>query len=218
MDRPILITGCARSGTSLVAGVVHLCGAFGGDMSGPTRYNPKGMFENSFIRDRIMKPYLKGISADPMGQKPLPEFKNIVPFTVLGDVVTSTMQRQGYKRGPWFYKGAKICLVWTEWDRAFPDALWVIVRRDTEEIVSSCMRTPFMRAYGDREGWESWVTHHLERFHEIRTRMEGRVIEVWTPPIIEGDLRQLESMADWAGLSWSESVVKRFISPELWHG
>ena len=35
MKDPILITGCARSGTSMIAGVINICGAFGGDMAGP---------------------------------------------------------------------------------------------------------------------------------------------------------------------------------------
>ena len=40
---PILITGAARSGTSMSAGVVSLCGAWGGELSGPNVYNKKGM-------------------------------------------------------------------------------------------------------------------------------------------------------------------------------
>jgi hypothetical protein len=31
---PIIITGIPRSGASMIAGVVHRCGAFGGEMSG----------------------------------------------------------------------------------------------------------------------------------------------------------------------------------------
>ena len=43
MKNPIIITGCARSGTSLTAGVINICGAGGGEMSGATIYNKKGM-------------------------------------------------------------------------------------------------------------------------------------------------------------------------------
>ena len=68
---PIIITGCARSGTSLIAGTMHLCGAWVGNVTGPTSWNRKGQFENEFIRDRLVKPYLKSINMDPMGQDPL---------------------------------------------------------------------------------------------------------------------------------------------------
>lgn len=65
---PILITGCARSGTSMVAGVINMCGAFGGSMSGPNHNNAKGMFENARVRNNIVKPYLRQLHVDPLGQ------------------------------------------------------------------------------------------------------------------------------------------------------
>jgi hypothetical protein len=47
---PIIITGCARSGTSMIAGIINLCGAWKGVTSGPNKYNAKGMFENHELR------------------------------------------------------------------------------------------------------------------------------------------------------------------------
>ncbi len=45
-ELPIIVTGCARSGTSLTAGVLHLCGAWIGKCTGPTAYKKRGQFEN----------------------------------------------------------------------------------------------------------------------------------------------------------------------------
>jgi len=39
MKSPILIVGAARSGTSLVAGIINMSGAFGGIMAGPQKSN-----------------------------------------------------------------------------------------------------------------------------------------------------------------------------------
>ena len=64
MTDPILVTGAARSGTSMTAGIIHLCGAFGGKLSGPTTYNKKGMFENGTIRNELVKPFFSAIGAD----------------------------------------------------------------------------------------------------------------------------------------------------------
>ena len=55
-NKIIFITGAARSGTSLTAGVIKLSGAWMGSTSGPTIYNKKGMFENGDIRERCIKP------------------------------------------------------------------------------------------------------------------------------------------------------------------
>ena len=48
---PILVTGCARSGTSLVAGIVNICGAFGGVTRPGNPANEKGLFENISIQE-----------------------------------------------------------------------------------------------------------------------------------------------------------------------
>ena len=147
MKEPILITGCARSGTSMVAGVINLCGAFGGKMSGPNKNNQKGMFENHRIRQNIVKPYLRKLEVDPLGQYPLPNIKGLdIPVNWREDVI-KIMIDQGYKDGEWFYKGAKMCLHWPVWDYAFPNAKWIIVRRRTGDIVRSCLHTSFMSAF-----------------------------------------------------------------------
>ena len=219
MNDPILITGCARSGTSLIAGIVNMCGAFGGKMSGPTPNNKKGMFENTYIRDKLVKPYLKDLGADPLGQGPLPTFEQIVahPFVNLGFEVDKVMSKEGFKKGPWFYKGAKMCLVWTQWAKAFPKAQWVIVRRKDEDIIASCLRTSFMRKYTNEEGWKKWVNHHKECFHEMRLSMPDQLVEIWPEEVIKGDLEPIKNMISWLGLKWNDTKIRELITPELWH-
>jgi len=145
MKEPILITGCARSGTSMVAGIINKCQVFGGDMSGPNRNNAKGMFENAYIRNNILKPYLRQMEVDPLGQYPLPDIDNLLIPSSLKKDVEQVMINQGYTNGPWMYKGAKMCLTWPAWHHAFPNAKWIIVRRRIGDIVNSCIRTGFMR-------------------------------------------------------------------------
>lgn len=215
IDRPILITGAARSGTSMIAGVVHLCGAWGGKMTGPTKYNKKGQFENSEIRNNITKPYLKSMGYDPMGQRPLPDIHNLKPID-LKTTVTDVIKRQGYQGGPWFYKGAKMCLFWPKWHEAFPRAKWVIVRRKSEDIANSCLRTSFMRAYNTVSGWLQWVAVHEKRFKEMHEAGLD-IKEVWPIKAIKGDFNELETMISWLGLDYHEEVVKSFVTPKLYH-
>ena len=72
MPPPIIVTGCARSGTSLTAGIINICGAYGGTLAPPNVNNRKGMFENTTVRQTIVKPYLREHGWDPLGQNPLP--------------------------------------------------------------------------------------------------------------------------------------------------
>lgn len=226
MPEPILITGCARSGTSMVAGAVHLCGAFGGRMSGPNRNNLKGMYENARIRNDLTKPYLRQLGLDPLGQYPLPDINSLPIPTDWRQKVERVMIMEGYKEGAWFYKGAKMCLFWPVWHYAFPNAKWIIVRRRTGDIVTSCCKTGFMRAFrsrlnqravgaaDEREGWLWWVERHLERFREIYDAGLN-VKVVWPERMVGGDYGQLMETIDWLGLKWNSEVLG-FIDPRLW--
>lgn len=213
---PILITGAARSGTSIVAGIVHYCGAWGGKMTGPTPYNKKGQFENGQIRNALVKPFLRSIGCDPLGQHPLPDLRGFPVDTQWRNKVLSIMREQGYKKGPWFYKGAKMCLFWPQWHFAFPNAKWVIVRREEDGIVNSCLKTGFMRAFRNAKGWRGWVQHHLVRFQEMRDAGLD-VVEVWPSKVIVGNFGEMKNAISHIGLNWNRDIIHDFIEPRLWH-
>lgn len=222
MKDPIIVTGCARSGTSLTAGVIYLCGAFGGNLAGPQRENKRGMFENLEIRNGVIKPFLRKIGADPQCQKPLPNMNRVRDFLSDGFVTNWRNQvrkiylKHGYYDGPWFCKDPKITVHWPIWNAAFPEAKWVIVRRDGQDIINSCLKTGFMRAYHNREGWKEWVITHHQCFHEmIQTGLEIR--QVWPQDMIDGDLIPIRNcVEDFLGLEWNEKQVLTFIAPALW--
>lgn len=220
-DKPIIVTGCARSGTSMVAGVLHLCGAWIGQVTGPTRWNKKGQFENEFIRDKLTKPYLRAIGADPLGQKPLPKkiYPGMIPQT-WEEKVKNIIKSQGYDGNQlWMFKGAKACLIWEVWNAAFPEATWIIVRRDDEKIIDSCMRTSFMRKRSTREEWQEWVDYHKGKFHDMHEAMPGRVYDICPGQAFEnGPKAVYEKLIGWLGLNWREEDVCKFIDTELWSG
>jgi hypothetical protein len=222
LDKPILITGCARSGTSMTAGIINICGAWGGEMSGPNNNNQKGMFENHAIRQNLTKPQLKAAGFDPMGQKPLPTDEYLATITdeqalVWKRKVLTLLKSQGLLDGmQWFYKGAKMCLVWPLWAKAFPDAQWVIVRRKDFDIADSCMRTSFMRAYNSIEGWQSWVDVHKKRFQEMKDAGLD-VLEVTPEDIIKlGDFSAIHKVIARAELNWDAPEINNFVAPRLW--
>jgi len=227
MRDPILITGCARSGTSMVAGAVHLCGAFGGIMRKPNRFNEKGMFENDAVVNALIKPYLRSHNLDPLGQFPLPILNRLRIPNDWKERIEKIMLNEGYKEGPWMYKGAKMCLIWPVLHYTFPNAKWIIVRRRTADIVHSCVHTKFMRAFrnediqrkvyvkNEREGWLWWVHQHEKRFVEMIT--EGLNCKViWPHRMVRGDYQQMMETIEWLGLSWKTEVLN-FVDPKLWH-
>lgn len=198
----ILITGTARSGTSLTAGIFAACGA---SLGGTNNLN-----ENLAIRDGMVKPYIKSLGADPLCQHPLPTPAMVTPAPDWRARVLANIS------GPRpAYKGAKMCHIWPLWHDAFPDARWIIVRRERERIIDSCIRTSFMRAHGDsREGWGAWHDAHLPRFVEIMHRCDA--IEIWP----DREMREPEpfrAAVEFAGLTYDAAAVRATIRPGLWH-
>lgn len=211
---PTLITGCARSGTSLVAGVIHICGSFAGQTGPGNKYNEKGLFENMKIRT-IDKDYLKSIGMDPKGQNPLPDTSKLTIPTDWKNRIEKSIISDGYQDGPWFYKGARNCLTWPVWHYAFPNAKWVIVRRRSADIAESCLKTSFMNAYSTYEEWIKWVNHHEECFVEM-IKAGLNVKMVWPERMVKGDYEQMYELIEWLGLSWKSEEVMKFIEPKLW--
>ena len=216
-NEPILITGCARSGTSWRARIINTAGAFGGKMAGPNRANQKGMFENTEIRNTIVKPFFASIGADRLGQKPLPD-RNICKIVAETKAeewrkqVMSVFYEQGYTDGAFFYKGAKMCLTWAVWHAAFPNAKWIIVRRDDEGIINSCMRTGFMRAYRNRADWQGWIDEHKKCFAEMEAAGLD-VCEVNTDELAAGNLEGITNCLAHCGLS--VTLDDNLIDPSL---
>ena len=226
--QPIIITGCARSGTSMIAGIINLCGAWKGVTSGPNKNNAKGMFENTELRQNVMKPYLRNLGVDPLGQYPLPRTKDIkIPFD-FDEKVIQIVKNQGWSPElRWMYKGAKICLVWPVWHFHFPDAKWIIVRRKSADIVDSCLRTSFMRAFvnksnqmrvnakNEKEAWLWWVRQHERKFVEI-IEAGANVKIVWAERMVDSNYSQMKETIEWLGLEWNEKAIVDFVDPKLW--
>lgn len=199
----------------MTAGIIQLCGAYGGTTNGPTRFNKKGMFENGEIRDKIVKPYLRSIGVDPLGQFPLPDLSKGIPsIPDLRTRVENIYKWQGYRNGPWYYKGAKLCLIWPVWAEAFPEAKWVIVRREDKALINSCLNTTFMRAYETADGWQQWINHHKHCFMEMKASVE--YMEIWPQRYVGGEWQELRNVVEWLGLRWNEDKVFRFVEPSLW--
>jgi len=219
----IFITGCARSGTSLVAGIVDRCEGWGGDICGATRYNPRGQYENVEIRNSVIKPVLRMIGADPMGQHPLPDMQKILKLlngfsAETRRTIDRIIKKQGYKdRKPWYFKGAKICLIWPIWMRAYPEAQYIVVQRPDHLIIKSCMRTAFMRKRSTKEQWQEWIDFHKERFDEMEAYLPDNVHRIDSLEIVNGNLDKIEYLVKKLHLVWKRDAVEDFIDKKIWN-
>jgi len=208
MQEPIIVTGVPRSRTSMTCGTLNALGAFGGDMRGPTKYNQKGMYENRKVVTMV-KDYLRSMNCDPNAQHPLPSMDELKSWSNARSQIQRAMTEDGYTGGPWFFKTVKGCHFWPVLHEAFPEAKWIIVRRDPEQIEASCHRTRFMKKAPD---WSAWVREHERRIEELSNTVD--CIEVWPNP---NEAESFVDMVDYAGLEWNGVAVKEVLDPSQWH-
>lgn len=206
-DSPILITGVPRSRTSLVAGILDKCGAFGGETCGPTPHNKLGQFENVDIIRNITKDYLINAGYDKLGQKNLPESSELLIERNWRNKIHSILVKHGYDESYiWYHKDPKICLLWPIWENQFPQSTWLITKRKREEIIESCSKVTFLRNLKTRKEIETFVEEYFERLEEIKNNCSN-VFEINTDKIVEEDFSQIKEIIEKFDLSWDNKII-----------
>lgn len=215
LDTPILVVGAPRSGTSLLTGILEQCGAWLGTTVPGNEPNPNGYFENELLRD-LNKQVLADLGWDPLGVDPLPQ-SNPPEFSTFRDAVVHRLRLQGYTgQAPWAFKCVKTPLMWRLWHNAFPQAQWIVVRRDPKEVVQSMLRSSFFQSRGhDQAWWEQWLLRFNEYFSDL-TSIVSSFREISMASCIHGDVTKLQTLITDLGLTWNEVNARTFIDPTLW--
>lgn len=206
----IFITGLPRSGTSVTCRALQALGVdFGTERSlaKPTKHNPTGFMENLAVRQDTVKPILETLGADPKGQGPLPPRRLQIEQWDTDAVRDRVLEQLEEAEA---YKDAKLVLLWSLWVAAFPEARWVIVRRDREAVVRSCLRTSFMRRFETEADWNEWADEYEAR----RDDLSGSVDHVSVEPGPDPDC--FRPLADFLGAQWTDKAARVF-RKEAWH-
>jgi len=218
-DSPIIIMGLPRSGTSLIAGIFQICGAWLGETVSGGKENPLGYFENTLIREHVNKKILTVHGCDPLGVRklPAPDSLNIIPN--LKETIHYLIHKQGYQSNKkWLYKEPNITLVWEIYRFAFENAKWIIVRRNKDDIVNSCLNTSFMVQHSTKpEFWYRWIELFEQRLDQFKQESNTWYREIWPHELILDDLNSLKRIIIELGLNYDEKEIKEFIRPKFWH-
>lgn len=224
MQSPILVTGLPRSGTSLVTGVLTVCDAWLGNTAPPSPYNRKGSQENEVLKDQFNKPLLSLLRCDPLGLKHLPpvDQRPLIDKEYWRQKVLDVIHLQGYVDGPWAFKDAKSVLVWRQWALAFPGATWLIVRRDLNDVLSSCLRAePMVRQLGASwKVWRLWAERYEAHINELINNVPlKQIVTINTSKdAFSSESNSLREMVESLGLTWRKEAVQAFADKRLWNG
>ena len=222
-ERPFLITGLPRSGTSMTAGIFATLGLWTGTTVPGGPENPKGFFEHVALREQVTKGILAGHGFDPVGVRKLPprDFNPNIRFNnslTLRQTIEAIIRADGYEpHRPWMYKGAKMSLLWRMFDKAFPKAIWIVVSREREGFVKSCLKTSFMMPHSsDPDFWHQLADDYEERLTDL-SKSVATVHHVKTDAVIQGDFTAIEKICLAHGLDYRADDVADFVSPQFWN-
>ena len=231
-DRPILITGVPRSGTSMTAGLFALPGFYGGELFAGNKDNKKGFFENKQIREHIVKRRLAAAGIDVLAQTiwKFPEeiiqdkYKalNSKSPLILKKEIEAILQRENRTifrhddtetkiwNSNWFYKCAKLPLFGTIWSRAWPAATVIIVKRDRSTHVNSLLRTGFMKCCSTAEGWDEWVDVYDDYINRLQNLFSDIEV-VYFEDITNGNFDRIREIIEGRGISFDEEKAMEFL-------
>lgn len=212
---PIFVTGIDRSGSSLIARILEICGAQTGDVNG--RYEHYGL-------KQLLSNYLDYLGIEENKQYPLPNATTIpiVP-TWKKDVSVACLDID--KTKPWVLKSSRLAQLYPLWNVMYPGAKWIIVRRRSGDIISSCLQTAYMNSYAtpkilkeigcetERDGWLWWIHQQEKVFVQmIEQKLDCKI--VWPERMRDGDYAQIVELLDWLNLKWTPEIVTQ-IGPLL---
>ena len=205
LHSPVFITGIERSGSSIIGRIVNLSGAFAGNIT--------DMYENIQIK-KLLDSYYELLGVDKRGQYPLPDAGKLIIPTNWEQKVEGVVSTEMRMDRPWMLKGSRLCQIWPVWHYAFPNAKWIIVRRRPGDIIDSCLKTGYMTAFKEKEGWLGWVHTHEKIFVEmIEAGLNCK--QIWPERMASGDYQQIQEMVEWLGLKWNDSIINE-IDPLLY--
>lgn len=148
-----IITGCGRSGTSMVAGLLARSGYFFGDeLFTPRTTNPKGFFEGETIKainEDLLKPVVKSPPRGPArylfahrteyGSRWLSRVP--VGVQVSPDAALARRMQEETTRTPFAYKDPRFCYTLGAWRRYLPaDTVFVCAFREPGRTVTSILK------------------------------------------------------------------------------
>ena len=175
--KQILITGIPRSGTSIVAEIISLCGIQGGQVN--------SMFENTYLQG-YFRNVLSEKGYDINGHHPLPP----IDFTSLEirKQMEMTWAYQGVS-GDWYYKDCRILLFCNQFITEYPEAEYILIRRTEKNIIESCKKTGYMNVFDDftlrtrlgiyntEQGWKYMIGEYNKRMEYLKNKV--KVTEIW---------------------------------------
>ena len=168
-DKVLIVLGMHRSGTSLTTNWLYDCGLDVGDnLYGASEYNKKGYYEDvSFLN--LHKRILKELGLDEGGHE------NVFDFVLNKnqEEAIESLIRLKKNKNQWGWKEPRTSLLVEYYKKILPNAIFLVVYRDYEEVVSSLIKR-------ERKGIlkQSGILGRVKKYYNIY-KWSNHYAEIW---------------------------------------
>tara|TARA_Y100000310_G_scaffold263133_1_gene273151 strand:+ start:1657 stop:2259 length:603 start_codon:yes stop_codon:yes gene_type:complete len=186
LNKPILIAGAPRSGTSMCARILTSQGVWTGDCRQPNKFNPYGYYENITLTNMLDQHY-KG------------------HFPLAWEDILEVLEFQAWPpQMPWLFKHWKLLPTWKIWDAMFPEATWVLPFRKEEDNLRSMTNMRYANPYAvfkECQMRQNEIADNCtHRFVDTQKVVEGWVSEqqnlICLPQIAEPSIQKARDKID----------------------
>jgi len=203
---PILIATPPRSGTTMVAGLLHLHGVWVG-RARTTRYpgtNSDFGSENIDIKNIFKK------KASEVGYQnwntPFPDFG-------VCSELKDKIERFVPNDTPWLVKTSWCLIFWKFWVISYPDARWLFLTRDTLKILDSMNRHPGMRKHPDHQKHQ-YISHLLCKASDV-IDLNPYYTFVDVEAIADCDKEEVDRVLGFVGLTPDYDIASNWLQSEM---
>jgi len=202
----VVVLGCHRSGTSMVAGMLHALGVNMGErFREPDQHNSGGYWEDLDWRD--LDQHILAAAGGSWWEPPsMRSILGCAPlFSPGARALADVRDARG---GPWGFKDPRACLTLPTYVDVLADnTLFVVVDRDLTAVLDSLQRRATLRGYV-MQNPKGLVVEYLARRERFLAQVDpGRVMRLWYEAVTTRPTRWAEKLAQGLGLEVSASQI-----------
>lgn len=204
----VVVLGMHRSGTSLVAGILHAMGVKMGEVFRlPDEWNSRGYFED--LDWRAVNKWILNTAGGTWYIPPCA--RDVLRHGERIGAAVDWLVREKSGCPLWGFKDPRTCLTLEAIHPRLPNPCYVYVKRHIDSIVNSLKRRAGGRGYEESDHhWIALTNTYLQRVDSFLANVDSPVFEIQYEELVKREQAELllERLADFVGIDDPSAIIR----------